>query len=150
MGWMARQRVHSTKAEKREVIGAMHDRMHGALNISPLFPTQLRRAHSQRSRGQKSSPYQESFSKALIRAWSCSLTSCCSSSSRWAFFLRLSSRSISSSASSTCRFKAFTLRLSYAGYQVPPLEMHLLLPRPETLPCSNLDKVYVVAPRKML
>ena len=40
MGWMARQRVHSTKAEKREVIGAMHDRMHGALNISPLFPTQ--------------------------------------------------------------------------------------------------------------
>lgn len=54
------------------------------------------------------------------RRWSCSLSSCCSSSSRWDFFRAFSKRSISSSDSSTWRFKALTRRLSweFPGFRV--------------------------------
>lgn len=47
-----------------------------------------------------------------IWLWSCSLVSCCSSSSLWSFFLLFSSLSISSSASSSCLFSTFSLRVN--------------------------------------
>lgn len=50
---------------------------------------------------------------------SCSLASCCSSSSLCNFFLACSSRSISSSASSIWRFKAFRRRFSFMETNSP-------------------------------
>lgn len=53
--------------------------------------------------------------RAEIWLWSCSLTSCWSSSSLWSFFLLFSSLSISSSASSSCLFSTFSLRVNFKG-----------------------------------
>lgn len=58
-----------------------------------------------------------SVRRALSWFCSCSLASCCSSSSLCSFFLPCSSRSISSSASSICRFKAFRRRFSFTDNQ---------------------------------
>lgn len=58
-----------------------------------------------------------SVRRALSWFCSCSLASCCSSSSLCSFFLPCSSRSISSSASSICRFKAFRRRFSFMDNQ---------------------------------
>lgn len=71
------------------------------------------------------SAHQRSFSRALTRLWSCSLLSCCSSSSLRAFLRAASSRSISASASSSCRFSALTRKLSLAreGKKAPRLRV---------------------------
>lgn len=61
--------------------------------------------------------YLISFRRVLSWVCSCSLASCCSSRSLCNFFLLCSSRSISSSASSICRFKAFSRRDNFTENQ---------------------------------
>lgn len=61
--------------------------------------------------------YLISFRRVLSWLCSCSLASSCSSRSLCSFFLLCSSRSISSSASSICRFKAFRRRFNYKENQ---------------------------------
>lgn len=61
--------------------------------------------------------YLISLRRALSWLCSCSLVSCCSSRSLCNFFLLCSSRSISSSASSICRFKAFRRRFNFKENQ---------------------------------
>lgn len=58
----------------------------------------------------------KSFFMELSWPCSCSFTSICSSSSLCSFFFELSSLSISSSASSTCRFIAFKRKLNCKGW----------------------------------
>lgn len=61
--------------------------------------------------------YLISLRRVLSWLCSCSLVSTCSSRSLCSFFLPCSSRSISSSASSICRFKAFRRRFNYKENQ---------------------------------